>query len=156
RERIIESRDARIEDLKEEVYSGPKAVFLVYGGKFSEGVDLVSKGRSLVDMIIGVGIPFSPPTSYQRALQDWYERRFGEGAGYFYSSVIPSVRKVVQLVGRLRRSPDDWGIVILLDQRFERHITLFGEDVISDLWPYRGAAEMRNAITTFLEMRNVG
>ncbi len=156
RERIVESRDARIEDLKEWVYSGPKAVFLVYGGKFSEGVDLVSKGQSLVDMIIGVGIPFSPPTSYQRALQDWYERRFGEGAGYFYSSVIPSVRKVVQLVGRLRRSPDDWGIVVLLDQRFERHIKLFGEDVISDLWPYRGVNEMRNAITTFLEMRSVG
>ncbi|MHA2424420.1 MAG: ATP-dependent DNA helicase [Candidatus Thorarchaeota archaeon] len=156
RERVVERRDARIEDLKEEVYSGPKAVFLVYGGKFSEGVDLVSKGRSLVDMIIGVGIPFSPPTTYQRALQDWYERRFGEGAGYFYSSVIPSVRKVVQLVGRLRRSPDDWGIVVLLDQRFERHIRLFGEDVISDLWPYRGTSEMKNAISTFLEMRRVG
>ncbi|MCK5239329.1 MAG: ATP-dependent DNA helicase, partial [Candidatus Thorarchaeota archaeon] len=156
RERVVESKEARIENLTEEVHSGPKAVFLVYGGKFSEGVDLVSNGRSLVDMIIGVGIPFSPPTSYQRALQDWYESRFGEGAGYFYSSVIPSVRKVVQLVGRLRRSPDDWGIVILLDQRFERHIKLFGEDVVSDLWPYRGVGEMRNAISSFLDMRRVG
>ncbi|MFW9850804.1 MAG: helicase C-terminal domain-containing protein, partial [Candidatus Thorarchaeota archaeon] len=156
RDRIVESRDARIEDLKDAVYSGPKAVFLVYGGKFSEGVDLVSNGQSMVDMIIGVGIPFSPPTSYQHALQDWYERRFGEGAGYFYSSVIPSVRKVVQLVGRLRRSPEDWGVVILLDQRFERHIKLFGEDVISDLWPYHGVKEMTNAISSFLEMRRVG
>ncbi|MDF1541029.1 MAG: helicase C-terminal domain-containing protein, partial [Candidatus Thorarchaeota archaeon] len=155
RERIVESREARIEDLQEGVHTGPKAVFLVYGGKFSEGVDLVSNGRSLIDMIIGVGIPFSPPTSYQDALQSWYERRFGEGAGYYYSAVIPSIRKVIQLVGRLRRSPEDWGVVVLLDQRFERQITLFGDEIISDLWPYQGTGEMKNAISTFLELRSV-
>jgi len=156
RERIVESRDARIEDIQDGVQTGPKAIFLVYGGKFSEGVDLVSHGRSLIDMIIGVGIPFSPPTSYQDALQSWYERRFGEGAGYYYSSVIPSIRKVIQLVGRLRRSPEDWGVVVLIDQRFERHITLFGDDIVSDLWPYQGTEEMKNAISIFLELRSVG
>lgn len=153
RERIVENRDARIEDLKEQVDEGPKAVFLVYGGKFSEGVDLVANGRSQVDLIVGVGIPFSPPTSYQKSLQDWYEGRFGEGAGYYYSSVIPSVRKVVQLVGRLRRSPEDWGIVILLDQRFERYVSIFGDDIVADLWPYRGLEEMKDAISSFLELR---
>ncbi|MFW9920309.1 MAG: ATP-dependent DNA helicase [Candidatus Thorarchaeota archaeon] len=153
RERLVEDRDARIEDLKEQVDEGPKAVFLVYGGKFSEGVDLVAAGRSQVDLIIGVGIPFSPPTSYQKSLQEWYERRFGEGAGYYYSSVIPSVRKVVQLVGRLRRSPEDRGVVILLDLRFEKFVSMFGDDIVSDLWPYRGIDEMREAISSFLEMR---
>jgi len=156
RERLVENREARIEDLKDQVDCGPKAVFLVYGGKFSEGVDLVANGHSQVDLIIGVGIPFSPPNTYQRSLQDWYERRFGEGAGYYYSSVIPSVRKVVQLVGRLRRSPEDWGVVILLDQRFEKYVSMFGDDVVSDLWPYRGLDEMKEAITSFLEMRGVG
>ncbi|MFW9953809.1 MAG: ATP-dependent DNA helicase [Candidatus Thorarchaeota archaeon] len=156
RDRIVENRDARIEDLQDQVHQGPKAVFLVYGGKFSEGVDLVIDGQSLVDLIIGVGIPFSPPTSYQRALQDWYERRFGEGSGYYYSSVIPSVRKVVQLVGRLRRSPEDWGVVVLLDHRFERHISIFGDDIVSDLWPYHSVEEMKKAITMFLDLRRVG
>jgi len=153
RERLVESRGARIEELKEQVERNPTAVFLVYGGKFSEGVDLVSKGHSLIDMIIGVGIPFSPPTSYQRAIQDWYEGKFGRGAGYYYSSVVPSVRKVVQLAGRLRRSPEDWGVVILLDKRFKKYIEMFGDDAINDLWPYKNVEEMTSAIKTFLDVR---
>jgi DNA excision repair protein ERCC-2 len=156
RPRVVETKDARIEDLTDEVCAGPRAVFLVYGAKFSEGVDLVSDGHSLVDLIIGVGIPFNPPTTYQVALQDWYERKFGRGAGYYYSSVIPSVRKAVQLVGRLRRSPDDRGIVVLLDQRFERFVSIFGDDIVSDLWPVNSKQEMREAIDSFLELRGVG
>ncbi len=156
RSRIVETRDARIEDLQEEVYAGPRAVFMVYGGKWSEGVDLVADGHSLVDIIIGVGIPFSPPTTYQVALQDWYENRFGKGAGYYYSSVIPSVRKAVQLVGRLRRAPEDRGIVVLLDHRFERFVSIFGDDIVSDLWPVSNTQEMREAIGSFLELRGAG
>lgn len=156
RPRIVETKDARIEDLQEEVYTGPRAVFMVYGGKWSEGVDLVADGHSLVDLIIGVGVPFSPPTTYQVALQDWYEGRFGKGAGYYYSSVVPSVRKAVQLVGRLRRAPEDWGIVVLLDQRFERFVSIFGDDIVSDLWPVNNKQEMQEAIGSFLELRGVG
>ncbi|MHA1928307.1 MAG: ATP-dependent DNA helicase [Candidatus Thorarchaeota archaeon] len=151
RERLVEDRSARIDDVKELVENGPTAVFMVYGGKFSEGIDLVTDGESLIDLIIGVGIPFSPPTSYQYALKDWYENRFGAGAGYYYSSVVPAIRKVVQLVGRLRRSPDDWGVVLLLDKRFQRHIEMFGKDAVSDLWSYKCDTEMEEAIRTFLD-----
>ncbi len=153
RQRVVEERGAKIEELMELIIQKPCAIFLVFGGKFSEGVDLVQDGRSLVDLIIGVGIPFSPPTRYQQALQEWYDKRFGEGTGYYYSSVVPSIRKVVQLIGRLRRSPEDSGVVMLVDRRFGRHIKMFGKGIESDLWPYKTDEEIRYAIKMFNQLR---
>ncbi len=153
RKRIIEDREARIEHLQAAVETGPYAIFMVYGGKFSEGIDLVFDGSSLIDLIIGIGIPFSPPTGYQNALQNWYEERFWEGAGYYYSSVVPAVRQVVQLIGRLRRSPTDWGVVVLLDRRFRKYVNMFGEDAISDLWEFSTTSELEEAIHVFLRYR---
>ncbi len=154
RERVVETRDARLEELQAEVEAGPRAIFCVYGGKFSEGIDLVRGGSSMVDLIVGVGIPFSPPTLHQRALQDWYEERFGEGLGYYYASVVPSVRQVAQLVGRLRRSPSDWGVVLLLDRRFQQYLTMFGDDAVADVWPYSSVDELREAISMFVSSRS--
>lgn len=153
RRRIVETRSARFENLKEEIEAEPCAVFLVYGGKFSEGIDLVKNGDSLVNLIVGVGIPFTPPNSYQQALQEWYEDKFGTGTGFYYSSVVPSIRRVVQLVGRLRRSPNDWGVVLLLDRRFQRYINMFGADVAADIYPYATSEEINDAISSFISNR---
>ncbi|MFX1482633.1 MAG: ATP-dependent DNA helicase [Promethearchaeota archaeon] len=155
RETLIETRSERVETLADAVSEKPQAIFCVYGGKFSEGIDLVSEGSSMIDLIIGVGIPFSPPTSYQVALQHWYDSRFGNNSGYYYSSVIPSIRQVAQLVGRLRRSPTDTGIVVLLDSRFMKHLKVFGDEIVSDVWPYRDVEELRLAISQFLKMQEV-
>ncbi len=153
RETIVETRGAQIDDVAEALATGPHAMFCVFGGKFSEGIDLVKDGSSMIDLIIGVGIPFSPPTSYQRALQDWYNSKFGLDSGYYYSSVVPSIRQVAQLVGRLRRSPSDSGVVVLLDNRFLKHMLVFGDEIVSDVWPYEDISEIREAITQFNEMR---
>ena len=153
RETLVETRAERIETLAEAISDKPQAVFCVYGGKFSEGIDLVSDGTSMIDLIIGVGIPFSPPTSYQAALQRWYDSRFGNGTGYYYAAVVPSVRQVAQLVGRLRRSPTDTGIVVLLDNRFLKHLKVFGEEIVSDVWPYRDVEELKLAISQFVKMQ---
>jgi DNA excision repair protein ERCC-2 len=153
RESLVETRDALLETVAEAISQGPCAMFCVYGGKFSEGIDLVSNGSSLIDIIIGVGIPFSPPTSYQNALQNWYDRKFGSGTGYYYASVIPSIRQVAQLIGRLRRSPTDSGVVVLLDNRFLKHLLVFGDEIVSDVWLYNDTAELRQAITQFNQIR---
>ncbi len=153
RETIVETRGALIDDVAESLATGPHAMFCVFGGKFSEGIDLVKDGSSMIDLIIGVGIPFSPPTSYQRALQDWYNSKFGLDSGYYYSSVVPSIRQVAQLVGRLRRSPSDSGVVVLLDNRFLKHMLVFGDEIVSDVWPYEDISEIREAITQFNKMR---
>jgi Rad3-related DNA helicase len=153
REFIVETRDSLLETVVDTISQHPCAMFCVYGGKFSEGIDLVKDGSSLIDIIIGVGIPFSPPTSYQNALQSWYDSKFGVGTGYYYASVIPSIRQVAQLVGRLRRSPSDSGVIVLLDSRFLEHLLVFGEDIISDAWPYSDTCELNQAITQFNQMR---
>ncbi len=153
RDTLIETRTDRIETLAEAISEKPQAVFCVYGGKFSEGIDLVSGGSSMIDLIIGVGIPFSPPTSYQVALQRWYDSRFGNGSGYYYGAVIPSIRQVAQLIGRLRRSPTDTGVVVLLDNRFMKHLRVFGEDIVSDVWPYRDVEELKLAINQFVMLQ---
>jgi DNA excision repair protein ERCC-2 len=153
RETLVETRTERIETLAEAISDKPQAVFCVYGGKFSEGIDLVDEGSSMIDLIIGVGIPFSPPTSYQVALQRWYDSRFGSGTGYYYAAVVPSIRQVAQLVGRLRRSPTDTGVVVLLDNRFLKHLKVFGDDIVSDVWPYRDVEELKLAISQFVKMQ---
>lgn len=153
REPIVETKGALLETIAEAINEGPKAMFCVYGGKFSEGIDLVSAGSSLIDLIIGVGIPFSPPTSYQKALQEWYDAKIGQNTGYYYAAVVPSIRQVAQLVGRLRRSPSDSGVVVLLDSRFLKYLHIFGEDIVSDIWPYHDLVELKAAITQFNQMR---
>ncbi len=153
REPIVETKGALLETVAEAINESPRAMFCVYGGKFSEGIDLVSSGSSLIDLIIGVGIPFSPPTSYQKALQDWYDSKIGQNTGYYYAAVVPSIRQVAQLVGRLRRSPTDSGVVVLLDNRFLRYLHVFGDDIVSDVWPYQDTVELKQAITQFNQMR---
>jgi DNA excision repair protein ERCC-2 len=150
---VVENPRERIETLVDAVLEGPKAIFCVYGGKFSEGVDLARDGSSLLEMIIGVGLPFTPPSSYLQAQRNWLDGRFGEGTGYFYGSVIPSVRQVLQLIGRLRRSPEDSGVVLLLDNRFLRYTSVLGEDMVSDIWPFADLEEMRLAISEFQKQR---
>jgi DNA excision repair protein ERCC-2 len=150
RHRVVETRHARIEELRMKLEKGPAAVFCVYGGKFTEGIDLVKNESSMINLIVGVGIPFTPPTSYQKALNDWYERRMGEGTGYYFSAVLPSVRRVAQLLGRLRRNPTDWGIGILLDERFRNYMHVLGDSVIPQSWFYSGEEEMRFAIDAFI------
>jgi DNA excision repair protein ERCC-2 len=150
---LVETRGERLERVAEAIESEPHAVFCVYSGKFTEGIDLVQSGSSMIDLIIGVGIPFSPPTTYQKALQEWYDGRFGKGSGYYYAALIPSIRRVAQLLGRLRRSPEDWGVVVLLDRRFLRHLDAFGNDLISDIYPYRDQSELSSAIKEFVRMR---
>ena len=153
RESLVETRGAMLDEVTEAINAGPHAIFCVYSGKFSEGIDLVKDGSSMIDLIIGVGIPFSPPTSYQLALQDWYNSKFGMDSGYYFSAVIPSIRQVAQLVGRLRRSPEDSGVVVLLDNRFLKHLLIFGEDIVSDVWPYEDINELKQAIEQFNEIR---
>ena len=153
---IIEAPGSRLETLTDAIQEGPHAIFSVYGGKFSEGIDLVEGGSSLIDLIVGVGVPFSPPTTYQLALQKWLDNRFGKGMGYYYAETIPSIRKVTQLIGRLRRSPKDWGIVVLLDRRFLKYLRILGDDVASDLWPFSTDGELKEAMTQFLKIREAG
>lgn len=87
--------------------------FAVIGGSFSEGVDLVSDRLSGV-IILGVGFP---ALTFDKDLEkEFYDSSFGDG--FLYSYVYPGLNKVLQTMGRVIRSEEDQGFVLLLDKRY--------------------------------------
>jgi Rad3-related DNA helicase len=87
--------------------------FAVLGGAFAEGVDL--PGDRLIGAFIAtLGLP--PFNAFNEALKARLSARFGQGDDYTYQ--IPGMIKVVQAAGRVIRSPEDEGVVVLMDDRF--------------------------------------
>jgi len=87
--------------------------FAVLGGSFGEGIDL--PGDRLVGAFIAtLGLPQVNPVNEE--LRKRLERTFG--AGYDYAYLYPGLRKVVQAAGRVIRTREDRGTVVLIDDRF--------------------------------------
>ena len=87
--------------------------FCVMGGIFAEGIDLI--GDSLIGaLIVGTGIP---QISYEREiLKNYYDAR--DGSGFDYAYRFPGMNKVLQAAGRVIRTQEDEGVILLLDERF--------------------------------------
>jgi len=96
--------------------------FAVLGGVFSEGIDLVGEYLSGV-IIIGVGIPQN--NVYNEILKDYYSSIFGNGYDFAYR--FPGFNKILQAAGRVIRTENDRGFVILIDERYQtpEYISLF-------------------------------
>ncbi|MCD8068770.1 MAG: ATP-dependent DNA helicase [Lachnospiraceae bacterium] len=85
----------------------------VLGGIFSEGIDLA--GDSLIGaVIIGTGLP---QVGQEKELLRRYFDEKGE-SGFDYAYRFPGMNKVMQAAGRVIRTRDDVGVVVLLDERF--------------------------------------
>lgn len=87
--------------------------FGVMGGIFGEGVDLAGD-RLIGCAIVGVGLPQVNPR--QEMLRRYYDDQSGTGFDYAYR--FPGMNKVLQAAGRVIRTPEDKGVVLLLDDRF--------------------------------------
>ncbi|MBK0393263.1 ATP-dependent DNA helicase [Ramlibacter algicola] len=89
--------------------------FAVLGGSFGEGIDL--PGDRLVGAFIAtLGLPQVNAVNEEmrRRMQDAF------GAGWDYTYLYPGLRKVVQAAGRVIRTREDRGTVVLIDDRFGR------------------------------------
>lgn len=85
----------------------------VLGGLFGEGVDL--PGEQLIGvMIVGPGLPTI--SAEQELIQSYFNET--ETGGFLYAYVIPGMIRVIQSAGRVFRTPDDRGVVLLVDDRF--------------------------------------
>ena len=96
--------------------SSPKETLLgfgVMGGIFGEGVDLAGD-RLIGCAIVGVGLPQVNPR--QEMLRRYYDTL--NGCGFDYAYRYPGMNKVLQAAGRVIRTPEDRGVVLLLDDRF--------------------------------------
>jgi DNA excision repair protein ERCC-2 len=87
----------------------------VMGGAFGEGIDLV--GSSLEGaVIVGVGLP---GISFQRdCIRDFYDN---QKAGFDFAYRFPGFTRVLQAVGRVIRSEEDRGAVLLIDDRLSSY-----------------------------------
>ncbi len=87
--------------------------FAVLGGIFSEGIDL--PGNRLIGAFVAtLGLP--PFDAWHQVLRQRLHQRFGEG--YAYTYLIPGIQKVAQAAGRVIRTPEDKGVIWLIDDRF--------------------------------------
>lgn len=87
--------------------------FAVLGGAFGEGIDL--PGARLIGAFIAtLGLPQLNPINEQM------KQRMGAifGSGHDYTYLYPGIQKVVQAAGRVIRSQQDQGVVMLIDDRF--------------------------------------
>ena len=87
--------------------------FAVLGGAFGEGIDL--PGARLIGAFIAtLGLAQLNPVNEQ--LKQRMAAIFG--AGYDYTYLYPGLQKVVQAAGRVIRTQQDQGVVMLIDDRF--------------------------------------
>lgn len=87
--------------------------FCVLGGMFGEGIDLRSD-RLIGSLIVGTGLP--PVEPQRELLQEYFT---GQGRnGYDFAYRFPGMNKVLQAAGRVIRTAEDVGIVVLMDGRF--------------------------------------
>jgi DNA excision repair protein ERCC-2 len=87
----------------------------VLGGIFAEGIDLPGTGL-LAAVIVG---PALPAVGLERKLMSaWYQELYDNGFRYAYQ--VPGMARVVQAAGRVIRSPEDLGAIVLIGQRFLR------------------------------------
>jgi len=121
RKLFIEERGLAQHDLMETIdmfkkeghRGGDGAVLLsVIGGRVSEGIDFPD---SELEVAVIIGIPYPKPTAKQRALQYYYDIKFGKG--WEYTVKAPTARKLLQSIGRLIRSEKDRGVAVILDRR---------------------------------------
>ena len=91
--------------------------FCVMGSFFSEGIDL--KKDSLIGaVVVGTGLP--QVGNERELLKHYYE---GKGKdGFFYSYICPGMNKVLQAAGRVIRTEEDAGVIVLLDERFTQSV----------------------------------
>ena len=90
-----------------------KIGFCVMGGMFSEGIDL--KGKALIGaIVVGTGLPMV--CKEREMFLEYYNERNGEGFSYAY--LYPGMNKVLQSAGRVIRTTEDTGAILLLDERF--------------------------------------
>ncbi|HBF39479.1 MAG TPA: hypothetical protein DDW50_19435 [Firmicutes bacterium] len=97
----------------------------VLGGLFGEGIDL--PGEQLIGAaIIGPAIPVI--SDEQELIRLYFDERNGEG--FLFAYLIPGLIRVIQSAGRVFRTPEDKGVVLLVDDRFldERYQELLPPD----------------------------
>ncbi len=107
-----EAREIFLETFEEE-RTNTLIGFCVMGGIFSEGIDLTAE-RLIGAAIVGTGLP--QVCNEREILKRWFDE--GGMSGFDYAYLYPGMNKVLQSAGRVIRTEEDAGVIMLLDDRF--------------------------------------
>ena len=108
------ARDAFLDRMR--ASKGALLSMCVLGGIFAEGIDL--PGSQLIGAaVVGVGLP--QVNEIQEALRGYYQKTLNDGFAYAYR--YPGMQKVLQAAGRVIRSEEDAGVILLLDSRYREN-----------------------------------
>ncbi len=105
--------DAMIAQFKAHAKANGAVLLGVMGGRNSEGQDY--SGDEMNGVVL-VGIPYARPTPRVQAQIRYFERKF-PGKGRYYGYYLPAHRKLVQAAGRVHRSAEERGSIVILDYR---------------------------------------
>lgn len=97
----------------EKEYDTSLVAFCVMGGIFSEGIDLTND-KLIGAIIVGTGLP--QISNEREILKRYYD--ICSGNGFDYAFRFPGLNKVLQAAGRVIRTTEDRGVILLLDDRF--------------------------------------
>ncbi len=97
----------------EQEYDTSFVAFCVMGGIFSEGIDLTNE-RLIGAIVVGTGLP--QISNEREILKNYYDTTSGNGFDYAFR--FPGMNKVLQAAGRVIRTAEDYGVILLLDERF--------------------------------------
>lgn len=139
----------RQEFLNNFTFSSSTRAFAVMGGVFSEGIDLIGERLRGV-AIISVGLP---GLSYERnILKSHFQKKYKRG--YEYAYIYPGMIKVVQSAGRVIRTEDDRGKILLMDKRFALEPYKFLLPSHWRIYDFMDSVEINEILKKFEEEKN--
>lgn len=118
--------------------------FCVMGGIFGEGIDL-KNDRLIGTVVVGTGLPMV--CDEKELFKFYFDEKNGHGFDYAY--LYPGMNKVMQSAGRVIRTTEDTGAILLLDERF---LTGSYQNLFPREWfPFESvnAASMKAALQKF-------
>jgi DNA excision repair protein ERCC-2 len=111
---IMEEANTKRNDVIEKLASSSKNILYgVMGAKLSEGMDYPG---NILKCVVTIGLPYATWDAYQESLIDYLEQQF-PGNGRTYAYLTPAILRLVQACGRVHRSSEDTGCIVMLDER---------------------------------------
>jgi len=89
-------------------------MFAVCGGKWSEGLDY--RGEMLNGAMV-IGLPLAPFTRVRKMVIEYFRHKYGK-EGEFLCYTLPAINRALQALGRVLRTPEDRGVLVLGERRF--------------------------------------
>jgi DNA excision repair protein ERCC-2 len=117
--------------------------FCVLGGIFSEGIDLTGK-QLIGTLIVGTGLP--QISNEREILKNFYEEKGMNG--FEYAFLYPGMNKVLQAAGRVIRTAEDKGVIVLLDERF---LTAQYQRLFPREWRHSRSCNLKNISDRLIE-----